>query len=267
MFTAAQQFEILKRRGNFHARRRPWLERMGLSVDDGGEDGGGAGGGDGDKGGESDKGGDGAPTVTPEEFSKLEGALKETRAELDRFRAKHSEAEKHRKAAEEAARKKAEEAARQSGDWESVEKSYQQKIADRDKAIAERDQMVQNLTAGQTASKLAGEIAVQGSAGVLERHIKDRLRAEIRDGETVTVVLGKDGKPTANTVEDLKQEFINDPAFAPIIVGSKAKGSGGPGNKPAGGRKTISQSEIDKMSGKQRAAFFAEHNHDVTVTD
>ena len=37
-----------------------------------------------------------------------------------------------------------------------------------------------------------------------------------------TVVIGQDGKPSALTIDELKAEFASNPAFAPVIPGSKA---------------------------------------------
>lgn len=159
----------------------------------------------------------------PEDVSGLKAKVEELLAE------KKAVTEKARLAAEESERAKLE-AAKKGGDVEALEISYQQKIAEIENRlkleIEQRDGSIIELTSGQTATKMAAELAVQGSSDVLLPHIKARLRTEFRDGKPVTVVLDKDGKPSANTVEELKKEFISNPAFAPLIVASKASGAG-----------------------------------------
>jgi len=151
--------------------------------------------------------------------AKVEELLSEKKAVTERARLAAEESEKAKL-----------DAAKKGGDVEALEKSYQQKIAEIENKfkveIDQRDGSIIELTSGQTATKMAAELAVQGSADVLLPHIKMRLRTEFREGKPVTVVLDKDGKPSANTVEDLKKEFISNPAFSPLIVASKASGAG-----------------------------------------
>lgn len=159
----------------------------------------------------------------PEDVSGLKSKLDELLAE------KKSEAEKRRQA-EEAAKQAAEEAARKAGDIGALESSWKEKLAAREQELLDqikaKDNAVIELTSGQTAVKLAAELAVQGSADVLLPHIKSRLRTEYRDGQPTTVVLDKDGRPSAMSVDDLKKEFVGNAAFAPLIVASKASGAG-----------------------------------------
>lgn len=165
------------------------------------------------------------PAVSLEEFS----ALKE---ELERFKAKHQEAEKHRKQAEKAAQEAAEKVAKESGNIEALEKSWADKLKAREAELSQQlessQTWINELTVGQTATSLAAELAVQGSAKALLPHIRSRLKTEVRDGKPTVVVLDAEGKPSAATIDDLKSEFMNDPAFGPLIVGSKASGPGRP---------------------------------------
>jgi rRNA maturation endonuclease Nob1 len=191
----------------------------------------------------------------PEDVSGLKSKVQEL---LDE---KKSEAEK-RKQAEDAARKAAEEAARKSGDTEALEKSWQEKLAAREaelKAELEKYQgTVVSLTSGQTATKLAAELSVQGSSDVLLPHIERRLKTEYREGQPVTVVLDKDGKPSAMTIDELKKEFSENPAFAPLIVGSKASGAGPHGSKGPGAQRENTEAEAAKK-GKDVAGFIKAH--------
>lgn len=154
----------------------------------------------------------------------------EQQAEIDRLKAKHAEAEKHRKAQEKAARDAAELAAKKSGDVDALEKSWGEKfsaaVLEKDAELEKLNNVVYNMTVKSTATKLAAELAVPGSADVLMPHIESRLTVETKDGKTQVRVKDAEGKPSAATIDDLKNELTNSPAFAPIISGSKASGSG-----------------------------------------
>ena len=161
------------------------------------------------------------------------------KAKVDELLAEKKAAAQKAKEAEEAAKKAAEEAARKNGDVEALEKSWQEKLTKRESELqAQLDALngsVTTMTVDNVAVKLANEIAVQGSADILIPHIKSRLAAEERDGQFVTVVRDAQGKPSAATLDDLKNEFANNAAFAPVIVGSKASGGGASGGNGGSG--------------------------------
>lgn len=131
---------------------------------------------------------------------------------------------------EDAKAKAEEEAARKAGDTEALEKSWSEKlakeVAGRDGEIESLRSVVNSLTVGAEAARLAGEIAVPGSAKVLERFARDRLTVEMDNGQARLRILDADGKPSAMTIDDLKQEFASDDGLKPLIVGSKASGGG-----------------------------------------
>ena len=161
---------------------------------------------------------------------KLQEQLKTATDDADRFRAKHGEAEKHRKAQEDLVKRAAEDALKASGDVGALEKSYIEKARlaseESQSAILQLNGMIHSLTAGAAATRLAAEIALPGSADVLLPHIQARISVENQDGKSIIRILDKDGKPSAMTLDELKAEFITSPSFAPIIAGSKASGSG-----------------------------------------
>lgn len=172
--------------------------------------------------------------------NKVEELLREKKDEKSR-----------REQAEEAARIAAEEAARKNGDTEALDRSWNEKYS---KALGEKDQtltalqaQVHALTVGATAARLAGELAVQGSSAVLQRLIEPRLSMDMRDGKPVVVVLDNEGRPTALTPDELKNEIISDAALAPLVAGSKATGGGAAGSKGGGAAKTW-----DQLSGMER---------------
>lgn len=165
-----------------------------------------------------------------------------------------------RKQAEESARLAAEEAARKTGDVESLDKSWQKKHAD---ALAAKEAelgtvkgTLNKLLVDNVAVQLATELAVQGSSALLIPHIKSRLEVDTSSGEPKTVVLGPDGKRSALTVEELKAELAANPAFAPVIAGSKATGGGASGTGGGGGAaKTIARPQFDRMEAAERSNF------------
>lgn len=152
-------------------------------------------------------------------------------------------AEKKAREAEEAARLEREELARKSGNVEELEKSWSEKYTRREAELnglleQERGSLggqIRDLTVGRTATDIATTLAIPGSAKALLPHIERRLSVEQRDGKPTVVVLDQAGKLSATTLDELKAEFMNDPAFGPLIAGSKASGGGAGGAGKGGG--------------------------------
>lgn len=152
-------------------------------------------------------------------------------------------ADKARKDAEEQARLEREEALRKSGNVEELEKSWSEKYNRREAELtgtleSERATLlgqIRDLTVGRTATEIATALAVPGSAKALLPHIERRLSVEQRDGKPTVVVLDAAGKLSAATLDELKAEITNDPAFGPLIAGSKASGGGAGGVGKGGG--------------------------------
>lgn len=191
----------------------------------------------------------------------LKEALRKEREERSARQKRIDELEAEKREIAEAAETARLEAARKGGDTEALEKSWQEKLSATEKKYQEQLEAlsgtVTQLTSGQTATRLASDLALPGSADVLMPHIQSRLKTDYRDGKPVTVVLDKDGKPSAMTVDELKAEFQGNPAFAPLIVGSKASGAGRQGGAESGGavQKTVSRVDFDRMTHVERAAF------------
>ncbi|WP_226456111.1 hypothetical protein [Pseudomonas sp. AF03-9] len=172
----------------------------------------------------------------PEDVSGLKSKVEELLGEK-------KAAEKARKDAEEQARLEREEAARKSGNVEELEKSWSEKYNRREaelNSMLEQERgtlstQIRDLTVGRTATDIASALAIPGSAKALLPHIERRLSVEQRDGKPVVVVLDQQGKLSAATLDELKAEFANDTAFAPLIAGSKASGGGAAGAGGGGG--------------------------------
>jgi hypothetical protein len=172
----------------------------------------------------------------PEDVSGLKSKVEELLSEK-------KAAEKARKDAEDQARLEREEAARKSGNVEELEKSWSEKYNRREAELngmleQERGTLstqIRDLTVGRTATDIASALAIPGSAEALLPHIERRLSVEQRDGKPVVVVLDKQGKLSAASLDELKAEFANNTAFAPLIAGSKASGGGAGGAGTGGG--------------------------------
>jgi len=186
--------------------------------------------------------------------------LEKLQSSVEALEAKNREILGEKAAAKKAAEDAAAEAARKSGDVAAIEKSWQEKlqteIEARESRLSEYEKMVNKMTVGSEASKLAAELALQGSADVLLPHIERRLAVEVKDGTPSIRVLDANGKPTASGIDDLRKEIIENKAFAPLLVGSKASGSGDVGGKGTGGGKVITREAFDSMAHAERAAFF-----------
>ena len=181
------------------------------------------------------------------------------KAQRDALLNEKKEAQRKTKEAEEAAKTLAEESARKNGDVAALEKSWQEKLAATESNYKNLNEsltkQIHGLTVGQTATKLAAELAISGSADVLLPHIQSRLTVEIKDGAPSVRVLDLQGKPTAMTVDELKQEFISNKAFAPLIAASKATGGGASGSGGGGAAKTMKRDQFETMKPVQKMDF------------
>lgn len=175
---------------------------------------------------------------------------------------KKKEAEKRREAEEKAALE-AKEAAKKNGDTEALNQSWTEKY-DKDIAdirsqlepkVAELEGLLRDATVTTRATQIAAELAVPGSAKALMPHIQSRLAMEIKDGKASTIVTDASGKPSALTPEELKNEFIGDEAFAPLIVGSKATGGGANGSDGGAGTKTLKRADFSIKTPSEQMEF------------
>ena len=123
------------------------------------------------------------------------------------------------------------------GDLETIEASWQKKLDDQKKSSEETisglNGSLDNLLVDNVAQAMASEIST--SPELLMPHIKSRLKAEHVEGKSVTRVLDAEGQSSAITIEELANEFRANKKFAPIIVGSKASGSGAEQQQNGGG--------------------------------
>jgi len=179
------------------------------------------------------------PEEETTEEQKPDPRIEEMTERLKKLEDNNRELLAEKKRAQEAADKAALEAAKKGGDVEALEKSWQEKLTQKEtelkKQIEERDAMISSLTVGSAATSLAAEIFGE-HADLMMHHVTQRLTYEVSDGKPKVRVL-EDGKPSAKSLDDLKEEFKTSQKFAPFVVGSKATGAGThakPGGAKAG---------------------------------
>lgn len=160
------------------------------------------------------------------------------------------------------AREATEKLARESGNVAALDESWQKRLDTETGALkgdlTKKDALLAKLTVGRAATEIAAELAVVtngvSSAKALLPHVERRLAMEM-DGEEVKVrVLDVNGKPSALTLDQLKDEFRSDPVFAPLITASKAGGSGGDGGKGNGGGGATKK--FSELTEKERTELY-----------
>lgn len=199
--------------------------------------------------------------------------LAELQSQLEKLQANNKSLLQEKIDAKKAAEKAAQDVARKNGDVAALEESWKEKLVaetkSRDEKIGEYERMTNRLTIGAASARLSSEMALDGSASVLEPHIERRLTVEIRDGMPIVRVLSKDGKPSAMSLTDLRKEFEENPAFAPLLSGSKASGSGPIGSKPdSGGTANMKVAAFNLLSVTEKAAFMRKvHKREAKLVD
>lgn len=142
-----------------------------------------------------------------------------------------------------------EEAARQKGDWQALEDSYKAKLAEKETEFTSQAEtlrkQVYKLTVGEQAIKLAAEISKPHAQAIMSRFIEERLTL---DENNNVRVLDLQGKPSAMTIEDLKQEFKASAMFQDIVVINNSSGGGATGGGFGGGAaKKPSEYSVQEM--------------------
>lgn len=118
------------------------------------------------------------------------------------------------------------EKARRAGeDVEAVRKSLDAQMEALRKQISDAENKSRAALLDKKVIELATELGGE-NALVFVPHIRGRLTIESPDGTDLVRVLGPDGKASALSVEDLKNEFKSSKIFAPVIQAGRASGSG-----------------------------------------
>lgn len=166
-----------------------------------------------------------ATFMTVEEVQAEIKGLKDNNAKL--VGEKKAEAER-RAEAERLAKEKEEAAARKNGDLEAIDKSWQDKFtkydADTKGKIEAYRKQIHDLTIGSAAKDLASKLFGK-NAGIMQRHVMDRLALEEGEDGSLKVRVLQDGKPSALTMEELEKEFRSNEDFASVLAGTPAGGA------------------------------------------
>lgn len=192
-----------------------------------------------------------------DDAAELETALRRTQEEARAAKERADALQREKDEAEEAKRIAEEEAAKKKGDVSALEASWQAKLdAEKKKGeeVAEKlREQLRRLLVRDKARALAEEIS--NSPEVILPHIERRLSVEYEGDDARTRVLDSDGKPSAATIEDLKQEFVANDKFVHIIIGSKANG-GQSGHSRGGGQPGAKK--ISDMTEIERTTLYRE---------
>ena len=147
-------------------------------------------------------------------------------------------------------------------DVAKLEKSWKDKLDKREAELTgDRDSAlgtVKKLLVDNQAQAIATRIS--NSPHLILPHIKARLMAEKTSDGYVTRVLDAEGKPTADSLEDLEKQFKADKDFAAVILGSKASGAGASGANGGGKGATShgvdwSKADPNKLSPKDKVEW------------
>lgn len=116
--------------------------------------------------------------------------------------------------------------------------------------VNRRTQQLSRVLVQDRAATLALELS--GAAWqVMLPHVQSRLVADLDSETPACKVVAADGQPSTLSIEDLKKEFLNNPAFASIIVGVDS--SGGGANRNLGGN---ASKKPEEYSQEERVALY-----------
>ena len=193
-------------------------------------------------------------TVTPEQYQALQDEVEKLRKHSETLLAeKKAEQQKQREAqAEKDAL--AQEQARKKGDFDAIEKQYQDKIAKLEAEIVERDKQRDSDLVKSEALKLASSLSDnEHNQAILQMLIEKRLTAENGQVKVVDDL----GNATISTIADLKNEISTSGKFDSLITGTKASGVGATGQGTQGTKtlKDYTEGELVELQKTNPAEF------------
>ena len=183
-------------------------------------------------------------TITPEQYQALQDEVERMRKHNETLLAeKKAEQQKQREAqAEKDAL--AQEQARKKGDFETLEKQYQDKIAKLEAEIVERDKQRDSDLVKSEALKLASSLSDnEHNQAILQMLIEKRLAAENGQVKVVDDL----GNATISTIADLKNEISTSGKFDSLITGTKASGVGATGQGTQGTKQASDYTESERI--------------------
>jgi len=192
--------------------------------------------------------------ITPEQYQALQAEVEKLRKHSETLLAeKKAEQQKQREAqAEKDAL--AQEQARKKGDFDTLEKQYQDKIAKLEAEIVERDKQRDSDLVKSEALKLASSLSDnEHNQAILQMLIEKRLAAENGQVKVVDDL----GNATISTIADLKNEISTSGKFDSLITGTKASGVGATGQGTQGTKtlKDYTEGELIELQKTNPAEF------------
>ena len=192
--------------------------------------------------------------ITPEQYQALQDEVEKLRKHSETLLAeKKAEQQKQREAqAEKDAL--AQEQARKKGDFDTLEKQYQDKIAKLEAEIVERDKQRDSDLVKSEALKLASSLSDnEHNQAILQMLIEKRLAAENGQVKVVDDL----GNATISTIADLKNEISTSGKFDSLITGTKASGVGATGQGTQGTKtlKDYTEGELIELQKTNPAEF------------
>ena len=193
-------------------------------------------------------------TITPEQYRALQDEVEKLRKHSETLLTeKKAEQQKQREAqAEKDAL--AQEQARKKGDFDTLEKQYQDKIAKLEAEIVERDKQRDSDLVKSEALKLASSLSDnEHNQAILQMLIEKRLAAENGQVKVVDDL----GNATISTIADLKNEISTSGKFDSLITGTKASGVGATGQGTQGTKtlKDYTEGELIELQKTNPAEF------------
>lgn len=144
---------------------------------------------------------------------------------------------------------------------QTLDASWQQKLdaikADSNAKIETLNGNLQRILVDNVAHQIATDVST--APELLLPHVKSRLKVELVDGEAITRVVDKDGNESALSIDELKQEYVANPKYSAIIIGSKGSGGGAEKGSARGGAskafKDMSEAERVDYARRDPAGF------------
>ena len=193
-------------------------------------------------------------TITPEQYQALQDEVEKLRKHSETLLAeKKAEQQKQREAQSEKDAL-AQEQARKKGDFDTLEKQYQDKIAKLEAEIVERDKQRDSDLVKSEALKLASSLSDnEHNQAILQMLIEKRLAAENGQVKVVDDL----GNATISTIADLKNEISTSGKFDSLITGTKASGVGATGQGSTGTKDPSDYTEAERadLLAKNPAEF------------
>lgn len=147
--------------------------------------------------------------------------------------------------------------ARKRGDIAVLEKSWQEKLNSRESELSKSIEKARALAKKSIVETAIAPIANKFKApSLISSVLKNRVDVDFSGEEPTVRVLDNSGKPSAQTLQDLEKEFLENKEYLPIIVGSKATGSASTNTTNTTGGSAISDKvDLSKIRPADLAAY------------